>query len=93
MHRTHVWSYDFVCERTHDGRPLKILTLIDEYSRECLALLVERHITSDDVLYCLAELFIRHGIPEHIRSDNGPEFTARVVAAVVGAYWGEDVVH
>jgi len=53
--------YDFVSERTHDGRPLKILTLIDEYSRECLALLVERHITSDDVLYCLADLFIRHG--------------------------------
>jgi len=69
-HRNHVWSYDFVSERTHDGRPLKILTLIDEYSRECLTLLVERRITSDDVLYCLADLFIRYGIPEHIRSDN-----------------------
>ena len=78
-HRNHVWSYDFVSERTHDGRPLKIMTLIDEFSRECLALLVERHITSDDVLYCLAELFIRHGVPEHIRSDNGPEFTAKAV--------------
>ena len=83
-HRNHVWSYDFVSERTHDGRPLKILTLIDEYSRECLALLVERHITSDDVLYCLADLFIRYGIPEHIRSDNGPEFTARVVRQWLG---------
>ena len=83
-HRNHVWSYDFVSERTHDGRPLKILTLIDEYSRECLALLVERHITSDDVLYCLADLFIRHGIPEHIRSDNGPEFTAKVVRQWLG---------
>ena len=83
-HRNHVWSYDFVSERTHDGRPLKILTLIDEYSRECLALLVERCITSDDVLYCLADLFIRHGIPEHIRSDNGPEFTARVVRQWLG---------
>jgi len=79
-----VWSYDFVSERTHDGRLLKILTLIDEYSRECLALLVERHITSDDVLYCLADLFIRHGIPEHIRSDNGPEFTAKVVRQWLG---------
>jgi len=78
-HRNHVWSYDFVSERTHDGRPLKILTLIDEYSRECLALLVERSITSDDVLYCLADLFIQHGVPDHIRSDNGPEFTATAV--------------
>ena len=56
---------------------MKILTLIDEHSRECLALLVERSITSDDVFYCLADLFIQHGIPDHIRSDNGPEFTAR----------------
>jgi putative transposase len=78
-HRNHVWSYDFVSERTHDGRALKIMTLIDEFSRECLALLVERHITSDDVLSCLADLFIRHGIPDHIRSDNGPEFTAKMV--------------
>jgi len=84
-HRNHVWSYDFVSERTHDGRPLKILTLIDEYSRECLALLVERRITSDDVLYCLADLFIRQGIPEHIRSDNGPEFTAKVVRQWLGS--------
>jgi putative transposase len=83
-HRNHVWSYDFVSERTHDGRPLKVLTLIDEYSRECLALLVERNITSDDVLYCLADLFIRYGIPEHIRSDNGPEFTAKVVRQWLG---------
>ena len=78
-HRNHVWSYDFVSERTHDGRPLKILTLIDEYSRECLALVVERNISSDDVLYCLADMFIQHGIPDHIRSDNGPEFTAKLV--------------
>ena len=78
-HRNHVWSYDFVSERTHDGRALKIMTLIDEFSRECLALLVERHLTSDDVLYCLADLFIWHGIPDYIRSDNGPEFTATAV--------------
>jgi putative transposase len=55
------------------------MTLIDEFSQQCLALLVERHITSDDVLDCLADLFIRHGIPDHIRSDNGPEFTAKAV--------------
>lgn len=78
-HRNHVWSYDFVADRTHDGRPLRILTVIDEYSRECLALVVERRLQSDDVLYCLAELFVKHGVPECIRSDNGYEFTARVV--------------
>ncbi len=78
-HRNHVWSYDFMADRTHDGRPLKILTVIDEYSRECLALVVERRLQSDDVLSCLAELFIKHGPPEYIRSDNGSEFTAEVV--------------
>ena len=78
-HRNHVWSYDFVADRTHDGRPLKILTVIDEYSRECLAIVVERRLQSDDVLGCLTELFIKHGSPEYIRSDNGSEFTARVV--------------
>ena len=78
-HRNHVWAYDFVAERTHDGRPIKILTVIDEYSRECLAIVVERRLQLDDVLGCLAELFIQHGPPEHIRSDNGSEFTAKVV--------------
>ena len=78
-HRNHVWSYDFMADRTHDGRPIKILTVIDEYSRECLAIVVERSLRSDDVLDCLAELFVKHGPPEQIRSDNGSEFTARVV--------------
>jgi len=78
-HRNHVWAYDFMAERTHDGRPIKMLTVIDEYSRECLAIVVERRLQSDDVLSCLAELFVRHGPPEHIRSDNGSEFTAKVV--------------
>jgi len=78
-HRNHVWSYDFVADRTHDGRPLRLLTLIDEYSRECLAIVVERRLGSDDVLECLAGLFVRHGIPEYIRSDNGSEFTAKAV--------------
>ncbi|MFH1748560.1 MAG: IS3 family transposase [Planctomycetota bacterium] len=78
-YRHHVWAYDFVAERTHDGRPLKILTVVDEYSRECLALLVARRLRSTDVLETLAELFVRHGVPVHIRSDNGPEFTATLV--------------
>jgi len=78
-HRNHVWSYDFVTDRTHDGRPLRILTVIDEYNRECLALVVERRLQSDDVLCCLAALFVKHDVPEYIRSDNGSEFTARVV--------------
>jgi len=78
-HRNHVWSYDFVADRTHDGRSVKMLTLIDEYSRECLAIVTERNLKSDDVLDCLAEMFTRHGAPEYIRSDNGSEFTAKVV--------------
>jgi putative transposase len=78
-HRNHVWSYDFVVDRTHDGRSVKMLTVIDEYSRECLAIVTERSLKSDDVLDCLTEMFIRHGAPEYVRSDNGSEFTAKVV--------------
>jgi len=78
-HSNHVWSYDFVADRTHDGRRIKILTVIDEYSRQSLAIVVAWKIKSDDVLDCLTDLFVKHGIPEHIRSDNGPEFTAKVV--------------
>jgi len=77
--RNQVWSYDFVSGRTSDGRPLRILTILDEYTRECLAIDVARTFTSEDVLDRLADLFIRRGIPEHLRSDNGPEFTARAV--------------
>ena len=65
--------------RTSDGRSFKMLTLIDEYTRECLALPVARHITSQDVIDQLFQLFMLRSIPEHIRSDNGPEFTAREV--------------
>ena len=78
-HKNHVWSYDFVSERTTDGKPLKILTIIDEYTRECLAIDVARNIRAENVIDCLAELFIRKGVPKHIRSDNGPEFTAKAV--------------
>lgn len=75
----HVWAYDFVEGRTHDGRKFRILAIIDEASRECLALLVARRIRSADVLAILAELFVVRGPPAHIRSDNGPEFIATAV--------------
>ena len=65
--------------RTAEGRPLRLLTLIDEYTRESLAIDVERHLRQDDVLERLSELFSRKGVPEYIRSDNGPEFTAKAV--------------
>ena len=75
----HVWAYDFVQDRTHDGRPLRMLTLVDEYTRECLAIDVARRMRAEDVLERLTELFIRRGVPDHIRSDNGAEFTAQAV--------------
>ena len=78
-HKDHVWSYDFVVARTADGRTFKMLTIIDEYTRECLAILVERRLTSEDVINKLYELFLFRGVPEHIRSDNGPEFTAKAI--------------
>lgn len=72
----HVWSYDFVVDQTRDGRTIKMLTVIDEFSRECLAISVHRRMTSKEVIQVLAELFLKRGCPEHIRSDNGPEFIA-----------------
>ena len=66
--RNHVWAYDFVSERTHDGRKLRLLTVVDEYTRECLAIRVERRMTANDVLWVLADLFLEYGIPEHISS-------------------------
>jgi putative transposase len=77
--RNHVWTYDFVYDRTHDGRAFRMLTVLDEYTRECLAIKVARRLNSNDVLDVLAELFFRKGIPCHIRSDNGSEFAARIV--------------
>jgi len=76
---SHVWSYDFVLERTHDGRPLRMLVIVDEYTRECLSIDIGRRLTSKDVLYRLSELFVRRGCPAYIRSDNGAEFTAKAV--------------
>ena len=78
-HRDHVWSYDFVMVRTSDGRSFRILAILDEYTRECLAILVKRRISSQDVIDQLFQLFIFRGIPEHIRSDNGPEFTSKAI--------------
>ena len=78
-YKDHVWSYDFVTARTADGRAFRMLTIIDEYTRECLAIPVERSLTSEDVIDQLFNLFILRGSPEHIRSDNGPEFTAKAV--------------
>ena len=73
----HVWSDDFVNSRTHDGRLLRILALIDEYTRECLALRVARRLNSQDVIETLSEVMLWRGIPEPICSGNGPEFVAR----------------
>ena len=78
-HKDHVWSYDFVVARTSDGRPFRILAILDEYTRECLAMLVDRHTSSQDVIDQLLCVFIFRGIPEHIRSGNGPEFTAKAI--------------
>jgi len=78
-YRDHVWSYDFMIDRTANGRAFKILNIIDECTRECLAILVSRKIRNQDVIDLLFQLFILRGLPEHIRSDNGPEFTAKAV--------------
>ena len=83
-----MWAYDFVLVRTQDGRAVRLLTVIDEYTRECLAIKADRHIRSADVIETLTELMVTRGVPDHIRSDNGPEFTARAIRewmAKVGA--------
>ena len=77
--RNHVWAYDFVALRTSDGKPVRLLTVVDEYTRECLAIHVGRSLRSPHVIECLGDLMVQRGVPEHLRSDNGPEFTARAV--------------
>jgi transposase InsO family protein len=84
IRRNHVWSYDFVHERTHDGRSYRILVIIDEFTRECLALKAARKLNSDAVIHTLTELFCCKGKPEYIRSDNGAEFTAKPVKSWLG---------
>ena len=75
----HVWSYDFVEDRTHNGRKYRMLNIIDEFTRECLAIRVSRRLRAVDVIDALTDLFILRGIPGHIRSDNGPEFIAKAL--------------
>ena len=79
QHRNHVWSYDFVEAQTHDGRKLRLMTLIDEFTRECLAIRVARRINSFGVIETMADAMLERGVPEHIRSDNGAEMTAKIV--------------
>lgn len=79
--KDHVWTWDFAFDRTESGTTLKWLSIVDEYTRECLALKVARSITSEDVIDTLAELFAMRGVPAAIRSDNGPEFVARAIQA------------
>jgi putative transposase len=79
-HKDHVWTWDFIHDRTTAGRPLKWLGITDEYTRECLALEVDRSITADKVLDVLLNLFMTRGVPKHIRSDNGPEFIATAIS-------------
>jgi transposase InsO family protein len=83
--RNHVWSYDFVEAQTHDGRKVRLMTLIDEFTRECLAIRVARRINGMGVIEAMADAMIVHGVPEHIRSDNGPEMTARIVRQWLGS--------
>jgi putative transposase len=78
-YRNHVWSYDFLHARTSEGRAFRLLTIIDEYTRECLAIDVARRLNSEDVLFRLEHLFVFRGIPDYTRSDNGSEFTAKAV--------------
>jgi len=75
----HVWSYDFVEDRTHEGKKYRMLNVIDEFTHECLAIRLDRRLKSIDVIDVLSDLFILRGVPGHIRSDNGPEFVAKAV--------------
>jgi len=83
-YKDHVWSYDFLITRTHDGKPLRLLAILDEYTRECLSIDVERRLNRDNVLDRLADLFAKRGVPKYIRSDNGSEFTAGEVRRWLG---------
>ena len=85
LYKNHVWSYDFVHDRLHSGKKIRMLTVIDEYTRKCLAIRVGFSLKSEDVLDVLSTLFITEGIPEYIRSDNGSEFTAKATREWIGA--------
>ena len=83
-HANHVWAWDFIHDRTEDAQPLKWLSIVDEYTRECLALEADRSITSADVIDVVMNLFCTRGVPGHIRSDNGPEFIAKALREWLG---------
>jgi transposase InsO family protein len=89
----HVWSYDFIADLTANGHPIRMLTLVDEFTRECLAIDVAKRLTSEDVLERLSDLFGHRGVPDHFRSDNGPEFTAKKRPRLVVQSRGENLVH
>ena len=84
-HPNHVWSYDFVEDRTYEGRKYRMLNIVDEYTHECLAIRIARRLKAVDVIDVLCDLFICRGIPGHIRSDNGPEFIAKAVRDWISA--------
>jgi len=79
VRRNHVWSWDFVMDRTDDGRPIKMLTLIDECTKECLAIHVARRIRANDVIDIFADVMVERGVPAFVRSDNGPKMVAKVL--------------
>jgi transposase InsO family protein len=85
QHKNHVWSYDFIEDRTHDGRKYRMLNVIDEFTHECLAIRIDRKLKAIDVIDMLSDLFMLRGVPEHIRSDNGPEFVAKAVQGWIAA--------
>ena len=85
QHKNHVWSYDFIEDRTHDGRKYRMLNVIDEFTHECLAMRIDRKLKAIDVIDILSDLFILRGVPGHIRSDNGPEFVAKAVQGWITA--------
>lgn len=88
-HPNHVWSYDFVEDHTHNGRKFRMLNVIDEFTRECLAIRIDRKLNSTAVIDVLTDLFVLRGVPGHVRSDNGPEFIAKAVRDWIAAVGGQ----
>ena len=88
----HVWSYDFVHDRTYDGKAFRTLNILDEYTRECLSIRVDRKLNSENVIDVLTDLFIIRGFPEYIRSDNGPEFVSEVSKKLDLSSWSEKLL-
>ncbi len=89
----HVWTYDFVFDTTSDNRTLKFLTLVDEFTRECVTIKVERRLPAKAVIEVLEQAFTERGMPEYLRSDNGPEFIAKVIQSVAKAASGQNAIH